>query len=203
MPMDYYRDLIQRWYFERRYDGEGKPENAKKCDVDCARFRKVQGLPCSHVCVMHRCVGMTNCNKWAKAWFSKRTLKGVLGVIQWDTIEAIVMQPCHQNPVPKIDDKDGFELKGQFLKELRNNTFSGLDHEDANEHIEKEVILFYNGLDVQTRQILDSKGAISPKTIADAKVAIQEMVEYSQKWHNGTSRTRSTETSDGLAAIQA
>ncbi|GKC99916.1 hypothetical protein Tco_1170191 [Tanacetum coccineum] len=28
------------------------------------------------------------------------------------------------------------------------------------------------------------------------------MVEYSQKWHNGTSRTRSTETSDGLAAIQ-
>ncbi|GKE66143.1 hypothetical protein Tco_1520304 [Tanacetum coccineum] len=29
------------------------------------------------------------------------------------------------------------------------------------------------------------------------------MVEYSQKWHNGTSRTRSTETFDGLAAIQA
>ncbi|GJZ62411.1 integrase, catalytic region, zinc finger, CCHC-type containing protein [Tanacetum coccineum] len=29
------------------------------------------------------------------------------------------------------------------------------------------------------------------------------MVEYSQKWHNGTSRTRSTETSDRLAAIQA
>ncbi|GKA60701.1 hypothetical protein Tco_0760108, partial [Tanacetum coccineum] len=29
------------------------------------------------------------------------------------------------------------------------------------------------------------------------------MAEYSQKWHNGTSRSRSTETSDGLAAIQA
>ncbi|GKD51035.1 hypothetical protein Tco_1280011 [Tanacetum coccineum] len=38
---------------------------------------------------------------------------------------------------------------------------------------------------------------------ADAKVAIQEMAEYSQKWHNGTSRTRNTKTSDGLAAIQA
>ncbi|GJW27058.1 hypothetical protein Tco_0040869 [Tanacetum coccineum] len=68
----------------------------------------------------------------------------------------------------------------------------------------QEVILFYNGLDVLTRQILDSKGAIPSKTVADAKIAIQEMVEYSQKWHNGTSsRTRSTETSDGLAAIQA
>ncbi|GJZ18910.1 hypothetical protein Tco_0555500 [Tanacetum coccineum] len=67
----------------------------------------------------------------------------------------------------------------------------------------QEVILFYNGLDVPTRQILDSRGAIPTKTAADAKKAIQEMAEYSQKWHNGTSRGRSTETSDGLAAIQA
>ncbi|GKD06553.1 hypothetical protein Tco_1181527, partial [Tanacetum coccineum] len=208
---------------------------------------------------------------------------------------------------PKIDDKDHFKLKGQFLKELQDNTFSGSDHEDANEHTEKvleivdlfhvpnitqiqimlrvlsmsltgsairwlrnkpsgsiktwedlktnflskycpparttkkikeinnfqeepdetlyqawerfkellmkcpqhyltempEVILFYNGLDVPTRQILDSKGAIPTKTAADAKIAIQEMAEYSQKYHNGTSRTRSTKTSNGMAAIQA
>ncbi|GKD18706.1 hypothetical protein Tco_1207864, partial [Tanacetum coccineum] len=208
---------------------------------------------------------------------------------------------------PKIKDKDHFELKGQFLKELRDNTFNDSGHEDANEHIEKvleivdlfhipnitedqvmlrvfpmsltgaashllrnkpfgsittwedlktkflnkycpparttkkieeinnfqqepdetlyqawerskellmkchqhyltemqEVILFYNGLEVPTQQILDSKGAIPSKTAADAKVDIKEMAEYSQKWHNGTSRTRSTETSDGLAAIQA
>ncbi|GJU05501.1 hypothetical protein Tco_1121931 [Tanacetum coccineum] len=136
---------------------------------------------------------------------------------------------------PKIKDKDNFELKGQFLKELRDNTFSGSDHEDANEHIEKvlqivdlfhipnitidqvmlrafpmsltgvqepdenlyqaweqfkellmkypqhyliemqKVVLFYNGLDVPTRQILDSRGVIPSKTAADAKVAIQEM----------------------------
>ncbi|GKD92847.1 DNA-directed DNA polymerase [Tanacetum coccineum] len=67
----------------------------------------------------------------------------------------------------------------------------------------QEVILFYNGLDIPTRQILDSRGAIPTKTAEDAKKAIQEIAEYSQKWHNGTSRGRSTETSDGLAAIQA
>ncbi|GJV87707.1 hypothetical protein Tco_1531645 [Tanacetum coccineum] len=39
----------------------------------------------------------------------------------------------------------------------------------------QEVILFYNGLDVPTRQILDSKGAIPTKIDADAKIAIQEM----------------------------
>ncbi|GJS56475.1 hypothetical protein Tco_0629837 [Tanacetum coccineum] len=173
---------------------------------------------------------------------------------------------------PKTEDKDKFELKGQFLKELRTNTFSGSDHEDVNEHIEKlleivdlfhipnitinqvmlraflmsltgvkmveinnfqqepdenlyqawdrfkellmkcpqhyltemeEVILFYNGLGIPTRQILDSRGAIPSKTVVNAKVAIQEMAEYSQKWHNGTSRSRSTKTSDRLAAIQA
>ncbi|GJW76575.1 retrovirus-related pol polyprotein from transposon TNT 1-94 [Tanacetum coccineum] len=209
---------------------------------------------------------------------------------------------------PTINQDTPFELKGQFLKELRDNTFSGSEHKDANEHIEKvleivdlfhipkvtqdqimlrafpvsligaasrwlrnqpsgsittwevlktkflnkycppartakkmeeinnfqqepdeilfrawerfkellmkcpqhyltdmqEVILFYNGLDVPTRQILDSKGTIPSKTAVDAKIAIQEMAEYSQKWHNGTSsRARSTETSDGLAAIQA
>ncbi|GJX16989.1 putative reverse transcriptase domain-containing protein [Tanacetum coccineum] len=67
----------------------------------------------------------------------------------------------------------------------------------------QEVILFYNGLEVPTRQIFYSKGAIPTKTVADAKLAIQEMVEYSQKWHNGTSRAKSIETSNGLAAIQA
>ncbi|GJV92241.1 hypothetical protein Tco_1540054 [Tanacetum coccineum] len=105
---------------------------------------------------------------------------------------------------PTINQDTPFELKGQLLKELRDNTFNGSEHKDANEHIEKEVILFYNGLDVPTRQILDLKGVIPSKTTVDAKVAIQEMAEYSQKWHNGTSsRTKSTETYDGHAAIQA
>ncbi|GJS14986.1 putative reverse transcriptase domain-containing protein [Tanacetum coccineum] len=67
----------------------------------------------------------------------------------------------------------------------------------------QEVIFFYNGLDIPTRQILDLRGAIPTMTAEDAKKAIQEMAEYSQKWHNGTSRGRTTKTSDGLAAIQA
>ncbi|GKD20542.1 hypothetical protein Tco_1222245 [Tanacetum coccineum] len=66
-----------------------------------------------------------------------------------------------------------------------------------------EVILFYSGLGIPTRQSLNSRGVIPSKTTANAKVAIQEMAEYSQKWHNRTSRSRSTKTSDGLAAIQA
>ncbi|GJS59361.1 RNA-directed DNA polymerase, eukaryota, reverse transcriptase zinc-binding domain protein [Tanacetum coccineum] len=174
---------------------------------------------------------------------------------------------------PTINQDTPFELKGQFLKKLHDNTFSGSEHEDANEHIEdvleivdlfhilkvtqdqimlrafpvsltgaasrwlrnqpsgsitswevlktkflnkycppartikkmkeinnfqqepdkslfrawetfkellmkcpqhyltvlQEVILFYNGLDVPTRQILDSKGAIPSKTVEEGK----------------------------------
>ncbi|GJU74308.1 retrovirus-related pol polyprotein from transposon TNT 1-94 [Tanacetum coccineum] len=178
---------------------------------------------------------------------------------------------------PIVNQDTPFEFKGQFLKELPDNTSSGSEHEDANEHIEKvleivelfhipkvtqdqimlrafpvsltgaasrwlrnqpsgsittwevlktkflnkycppariakkmeeinnfqqepneslfrawerfkellmkcpqhyltdmqEVILFNNGLDVPTRQILDSKGVIPSKTVADAKIDIQ------------------------------
>ncbi|GJU27137.1 hypothetical protein Tco_1165758 [Tanacetum coccineum] len=61
----------------------------------------------------------------------------------------------------------------------------GSDNEDANEYIEKvlEIVdLFHipnitqdQGLEVPTRQILDSKGAIPTMTVTDVKVAIQEM----------------------------
>ncbi|GJV71834.1 hypothetical protein Tco_1491829 [Tanacetum coccineum] len=102
---------------------------------------------------------------------------------------------------PTINQDTHFELKGQFLKVLRDNTFSGSEHEDANEHIEKvakEPAIKFN------YNLGDSKGVIPSKTATDDKVAIQEMAEFSQKWHNGTSyKSRSTETSDGLAAIQS
>ncbi|GKD45981.1 hypothetical protein Tco_1270626, partial [Tanacetum coccineum] len=90
---------------------------------------------------------------------------------------------------PKIVEKAHFELKGQLLKELRDNTFKGSDNEDANEHIEKVL------------KIVD---LFHIPEAANAKKAIQDMVDHSQQWHNGTStRTRSTDTLDGLDVIQA
>nr|GEV42615.1 hypothetical protein [Tanacetum cinerariifolium]GEV43935.1 hypothetical protein [Tanacetum cinerariifolium] len=91
--------------------------------------------------------------------------------------------------------------KGQFLKELRDNTFSGLDQEDANEHIVKvlEILdLFHIPNIIIIDQVMLRAFSMS-LTGAPSK----EMAEYSQKLHNGTSRTRSTITSDGLATIQA
>ncbi|GJR52646.1 uncharacterized mitochondrial protein-like protein [Tanacetum coccineum] len=57
---------------------------------------------------------------------------------------------------PKIENKDNFELKGQFLKELRTNTFSGLDHKDVNEHIEKvlEIVNIFHIPNITIDQVM-------------------------------------------------
>ncbi|GJT29294.1 hypothetical protein Tco_0909569 [Tanacetum coccineum] len=57
---------------------------------------------------------------------------------------------------PKIEDKDNFELKGPFLKELRTNTFNGSDHEDANEHIEKvlEIVDLFHIPNITIDQVM-------------------------------------------------
>ncbi|GKC98900.1 hypothetical protein Tco_1169175, partial [Tanacetum coccineum] len=58
----------------------------------------------------------------------------------------------------KIEDKDNFELKGQFLKELHDNTFSGSDHEDANEHIDKvlEIVDLFHIPNITIDQVMHS-----------------------------------------------
>ncbi|GJT70216.1 hypothetical protein Tco_1029502 [Tanacetum coccineum] len=65
---------------------------------------------------------------------------------------------------PKIDENAHFELKGQFLMELHDNTFSGSDNDDANKHIEKVLEI----------------GAIPSKKAADAKKKVNERVYAAQ-----------------------
>ncbi|GJW22195.1 hypothetical protein Tco_0032817 [Tanacetum coccineum] len=57
---------------------------------------------------------------------------------------------------PKINNKDQFELKGQFLKELREKTLSGSDNEDANEHIEKvlKIVDLFHGPNITVDQLM-------------------------------------------------
>nr|GEY08996.1 hypothetical protein [Tanacetum cinerariifolium] len=54
---------------------------------------------------------------------------------------------------PKIDDKAYFELKGQFLKELHDNNFSGTDNDDAIEHIEYAIQAPLNNLGREIKKV--------------------------------------------------
>ncbi|GJZ99378.1 hypothetical protein Tco_0671929 [Tanacetum coccineum] len=77
----------------------------------------------------------------------------------------------------------------QYMSKTRADYGSGV----ARPKIEDKDSFELKGLLKELRDNTFS-GAIPSKTAADAKVAIQEMVEYSQKWHTGTSRTRRTKT---------
>nr|GEX89726.1 hypothetical protein [Tanacetum cinerariifolium] len=57
---------------------------------------------------------------------------------------------------PKINYNAHFELKGQFLKELRENTFSSSEHKDANEYIKKvlEMVDLFHILEMTQDQIM-------------------------------------------------
>nr|GEV60231.1 hypothetical protein [Tanacetum cinerariifolium] len=95
------------------------------------------------------------------------------------------------NRLKKKDQARGLESSKKRWSRMKSQRKA-----DKDPLLSLEVVLFDNGLDVPTRQILDSRGAIPSKIAANAKVAFQQMAEYSQKWHNGRSRTRSTKTSD-------
>ncbi|GKD30414.1 hypothetical protein Tco_1241192 [Tanacetum coccineum] len=79
---------------------------------------------------------------------------------------------------PKIDNKYQFELKGQFLKELRENTFNGSDHEDANEHIEK-VLEIVNLLHVPNITVDQLMLRVFPISLTGVKM--EEMNNFQQE----------------------
>ncbi|GJZ88685.1 hypothetical protein Tco_0660467 [Tanacetum coccineum] len=58
--------------------------------------------------------------------------------------------------MPKFDKDAKFELKGQFLKELRDNTFSGSKNKDVNEHIERvlEIVDLFTTPDVTQAHLM-------------------------------------------------
>ena len=45
--------------------------------------------------------------------------------------------------------------------------------------------IFYKGLNISTRQKIDSQGPILGMKPAEALKAIEDMADHSQKWHDG------------------
>ncbi|GJY37958.1 hypothetical protein Tco_0424322 [Tanacetum coccineum] len=105
---------------------------------------------------------------------------------------------------PKIEDKDSFEFKGQFLKELRDNTFSDSDHEDANEHIKKvlKIVDLFHIPNITIDQVM-LRAFLMYLTGAASHWLRNKPSGSITTWEDLKTKTRSTKTSDGLAAIQA
>ncbi|GJT80553.1 phospholipase-like protein [Tanacetum coccineum] len=132
---------------------------------------------------------------------------------------------------PKIGGNENFEIKSQFMQELREDTFSRNKNDDAHEHVEycppsktakqlEEICNFkqegdeplyqawerYNDLLYKclTHDIKShQKGPIPDMTPAQALTAIQTMADHSQKYHDGSSSRNidSSSNSEGIVAI--
>ncbi|GKD86017.1 hypothetical protein Tco_1357171 [Tanacetum coccineum] len=81
---------------------------------------------------------------------------------------------------PKIKGNVNFEIKSQFMRELREDTFPVNKGEDAYDHIDQ--------------------GPIPGMRPGQALTAIQTMADHSQKWHDKTTsrNIRSSSSKDGL-----
>ncbi|GKC92836.1 hypothetical protein Tco_1158278 [Tanacetum coccineum] len=98
----------------------------------------------------------------------------------------------------KIGGNVNLEIKSQFMRELREDTFSGNKNEDARDHIDRVLSISRKKMGGQSRprnyQYLESpQKGLYPKTVID----------HSQKRHDGmTSRNiGSSSSNDGLAAL--
>ena len=52
---------------------------------------------------------------------------------------------------------------------------------------QQKVNLFYKGINIPTRQMLDSQGPIPGKTPVESLDSIQDLADHSQKWHEDSS----------------
>ncbi|GJX99004.1 hypothetical protein Tco_0356023, partial [Tanacetum coccineum] len=124
---------------------------------------------------------------------------------------------------PKIGDDVEFEINANFMRELRRKLFAGTDDEDAYEHVRtvleivdlfhfpgvthdaimlRNVHIFYTGLDISTRKILDSNGFIPLMTPTQALESIQVMADHSHDWYDETTtRERINDVMDNVDAI--
>ncbi|GJT56175.1 hypothetical protein Tco_0991229 [Tanacetum coccineum] len=93
-------------------------------------------------------------------------------------------QPCRKPLCGQIsqpvDDKYHFELKDQFLKELRDNTFSSSNHEDANEHIEKvlEIVDLFHVPNIRSKNQVMFESSLCSLTEAAKSLAKKQTSGY-------------------------
>ncbi|GKB66055.1 zinc knuckle CX2CX4HX4C containing protein [Tanacetum coccineum] len=117
------------------------------------------------------------------------TVIGTMAGVDVDTLtmeQYLALSRENQAPgvvKPEIRGNVNFEIKSQFMHELREDAFSGNKYEDAHDHIDQ--------------------GPIPGMRPAKALTAIQSMADHSQKWHDGTTSRNigSSSSKDGLAAL--
>ncbi|GKF26540.1 hypothetical protein Tco_0082434 [Tanacetum coccineum] len=140
----------------------------------------------------------------AKRWVD-RLAPGTIDT--WDLLKkAFIQRYCPPSKTAKqLENIHNFKQEGDESLYQAWERYNDLLHKclthDINNH--EKVNIFYKGLIMMNRQLLDSQGPIPRMILAQALITIQTMDDHSQKWHDGTSSKSigSSSNNDGLAAL--
>ncbi|GJS68495.1 reverse transcriptase domain-containing protein [Tanacetum coccineum] len=161
-------------------------------------------LGVTHDAVMLR-VFLTTLTRPALRWINRLTA-GLVTTL--DLLEkAFIRQYCPPFKTAKI-----LEIIRNFKQEMDETLYHAWERysdllyrcpqHDLNS--QQKVHIFYTGLDIFTRRILDSRGFIPLMTPTQALKSIQVMAEHSHDWYDKTTtRGRINDSSDNVDAIQA
>ncbi|KAL7605584.1 hypothetical protein Lser_V15G18945 [Lactuca serriola] len=123
--------------------------------------------------------------------------------------EEFIDQFCPPSKIAKLKKEiANFEqLPGESLYEAWER-YKGLirncPQNDLN--VQQEVSIFYDGVNVTTRQLLDSQGPLTKKAPAVIKTLVEELSKHSREYHNlrnDTARGVVNSVSDDMAAMMA
>nr|GEV53227.1 hypothetical protein [Tanacetum cinerariifolium] len=105
---------------------------------------------------------------------------------------------------PEIGGNVNFEIKSQFMRELREDTFFENKNEDAHDHIDRVLNIVHRLTPgVVNTWDLFKIAFIQRMTPTQALTAIQTMADHSQKWHDGTSSRNVSSSSTNTYVIAA
>ncbi|PWA84770.1 hypothetical protein CTI12_AA156180 [Artemisia annua] len=75
MLIESYRELLQKWFCERRHAYEDAPKD-ELTEWAAVKVNDRILKSSTWIVTVSRYLGLSNCNQWAKDWFKKTTLKG-------------------------------------------------------------------------------------------------------------------------------
>ena len=155
----------------------------------------------SHDAIMLRVFPMTLTGA-AKRWID-RLPAGTVNT--WDLLKKhFIQRYCPPSRTAKqLEDIHNFKQDGDETLYQAWDRYNDLLYKCPTHDLNKQqmVNIFYKGINISTRQMLDSQGPIPSMTPAQALKAIEDMADHSQKWHEGGSSRSIAGNSDGITLI--
>lgn len=188
------------WELRKNPFSGNKTEDAHEHIEDVLYIASLFNIPgVSHDVVMLRVFPMTLTGA-TKRWID-RFPAGTVNT--WDLLKRAFIQRYYppSKTAKQLEEIDNFKQDSDKtlyqVWERYNDLLYRCPTHDLNK--QQMVNIFYKGTNIGTRKMLDSQEPIHGMTLIQALASIQDMLDHSQKWHDGGSSRSTGGSLDGIA----